>query len=188
MKSKVKRTALSGLYLKVWQCIAGCLLATGTACAYDSYSQDDPIFDQAEAVIIDADDMPVFDESWEPDLTLDDQPPPDPGYPTPTGIAPLIPWDPRITQSILPIDQSSTSHTAANTDNKLQGMQAKILPPSNDQSIALELPQMPAPRQRGTARRKRSPAQRKSPPRLPSLWRQYGRHPAKPDRPKRGQR
>ncbi len=159
MKRKVKRTVLKGISLKVWQSIAGFVLAPGIACAYDSYVIDEQTFDysfepfseqQADAVIIDAgsDDsyagLPSLDDAWEPNLAIDDQPtasqPQDP-----TSIAPLIPWDPRVTQSILPIEQPLSTSTASASANKLQGVQAKVLTPSGSEQIALELPKMPSP-------------------------------------------
>ncbi len=134
MKRQVKRTALSDLSLRVWQCIAGCLIAPGIVCAQNFEDADLPAFDQTDTY--DSADSLLIEDNWEPDLSLGDST--DSGFLDPVEASPLIPWDPRITQSLVPIDQPiSHSNDGAHS---LKGVEARILTPEKNDLIAIDLP------------------------------------------------
>lgn len=133
MKRQVKRTTLNGLSSRVWQCIAGCLLAPGIVLAQNTVEADYPPFDQSES--FDSHEESSFqDDQWEPDLSLGNTT--DSGFTDPVEASPLIPWDPRITQSLLPIDQPT--HSA--NGNAFHGVEGKVLTPEKDDLIAIDLP------------------------------------------------
>lgn len=133
MKRLVKRTALNELSLRVWHCIAGCLIAPGIICAQNFEDSDLPAFDQTDSYDS-ANDL-LIDDNWEPDLSLGNSS--DSGFLDPVEASPMIPWNPQITQSLVPIDNPTTPTSGSHS---LKGVEARVLTPEKNNLIAIDLP------------------------------------------------